>query len=786
MKKRNTITNHPNTRFTQTRCILGLTASVALISGQAAAVPKVSKSARATVTINPKSVIATTHDNRLIGGNIALWYEPDQLGNLAKSPYFKQWNPGLIRIPGGSWSDEFFWNGNGIRHENKFDLSKRTKTGWDIDYSGYKPGFRVNADHSISDYHGTVDVKTLHEFIKVHGSESMVTVNAGMGTPEMAAEWVRWANKKMGYNVKYWEIGNELEGSWELGNTRPDGSKMTAKKYAAIYLKFAKAMKAVDPDIKIGGPTSSNDSITFVEELLKSAGDYVDFVSFHTYPVDSRITKPQDILDKSTRVAVASDKIRKWIKQYQPKRTDEIEIGITEWHVKVHEDVNTGNLLSGLWCSRFVGEMLKNKIDFANEWDTFSTTDHGGGHGLFSNDDIKLTTPRAAYWALWMWGNTMGDQLVQSSVTGNSNIVSYATKDDKNLAIMLFNQSPTTPVVVKLDVAGSQSKTARAIEFSHKNYLWDTFQHKPLWSLPPVERTLDFSENNSVTLAPMSATVVRMGEKAKSEPTPSSKLTLDVLVPKKQSADTPIQTYIVLKGDKPDAPYHGKPVKLNITTEGPVKVYPTTITTSQPAIPITITPTGAGTGRITINSETSTVRKNIDFYKIALSHEVAWTFGDNDQIKEVNGSMPGKMNTEVRRNENVLEVPFKNWLPENKNNLIVEVNPLNIKFPKDQVGGVIAKIKISPSLIHAPKNAKLQVNLQSQGNHWMMIGKIRLRDLPELGKGPEAWESFEFTVDDPKLLNTMPALYSLVFIVESTTPLTGSIYIDDLGFIRRK
>jgi len=65
--------------------------------------------------------------------------------------------------------------------------------------------------------------------------DAMVTVNAGMGTPEMAAEWVRWANKKMGYNVKYWEIGNELEGSWELGNTRPDGSKMTAKKYAAIY-----------------------------------------------------------------------------------------------------------------------------------------------------------------------------------------------------------------------------------------------------------------------------------------------------------------------------------------------------------------------------------------------------------------------------------------------------------------------------------------------------------------------------------------------------------------------
>ena len=773
-----------------TRGILGAATLMMSISGQAQSDNKAgnhgSPPPKATVTVSPKTVIATTRDNRLIGGNIALWYEPDQLKNFAQSPYFKQWNPGLLRIPGGSWSDEFFWNGNGVRDGNKFDLSKRTKSGWKIDYSDYKPGFRVNADHSISDYHGTVDVKTLHEFIKAHGSDTMVTVNAGMGTPEMAAEWVRWANKKMGYNVKYWEIGNELEGSWELGNTRPDGSKMTAKKYAAIYTQFAKAMKAVDPDIKIGGPTSSNDSITFVEELLKSAGDHVDFVSFHTYPVDSRISKPQDILNQSARISVATEKIRTWLKQYQPKRADEIEIGITEWHVKVHEDVNTGNLLSGLWCSRFVGEMFKNKIDFANEWDTFSTTDHGGGHGLFSEDDTKITTPRAAYWALWMWANTMGDQLVQSSVTGSADLISYATMDKNTLAIMLFNQSPTSPITVKLGIPDNEAKTARAIELSHKSYLWDAFEHKPLWSLPPAERTIDFQKNKTITLPPMSATVVRMGEKAATQPTPTAKLTVDVLLPAKQSSDTPIHTYVVLKDSNRDAPYHGKPVKLTISAKGPVKVSPNTITTSQPATPITITPTGAGKAQITITSETSSVRKTIEINKIAITREVEWTFGDNGQIKEVSGKVPAKMNTEARRNENVFEVPFKNWLPENKNNLIVEVNPLNIKFPKDEVGGVIAKIKVSPSLANAPDNAKLQVILQSQGNHWMMIGKLKLNELPQLGKGPEQWKSFEFTVDDPKLLQTMPALYSLVFIVESTKPLTGSIYIDDLGFIRRK
>jgi len=736
-------------------------------------------SERATVNIDPSVVIAKTRNNRLLGGNIALWYYPAQLSTLESSPYFKQWKPGILRLPGGSWSDEYFWNGNGVRDGEKFDLRKREKSGWKIDYSSYKPGFRIQKDLSLSDFHGYTDIKSLHEFAKSNAPDAMVTVNAGMGTPEMAAEWVRWANKKMGYNVKYWEIGNELEGSWELGNTRPDGSKMTAKKYAAIYLEFAKAMKAVDPTIKIGGPTSSNDSITFVEELIKSAGDYVDFVTFHTYPVDSKISNPQDILNQAARVSVATEKIRGWLKQYQPKRADQIEIGITEWHVKVHEDVNTGNLLSGLWCSRFVGEMFKNKIDFANEWDTFSTTDHGGGHGLFSDDDTQLTTPRAAYWSLWMWANTMGDELLQSSTTGSSNLVSYATKDKNTLAVMLFNQSPDSPIAVNLDIPNNKLTTARAIEFSHKSYLWDSIEHKPIWSLSPVERTIDFTKTKTIELPPMSMTVVRLGEKSTSEPKQSSKLALDLILPQKHSADTPIETYIVLKDEALNAPYQGKPVELAITTKGPVKVSQTTITTAHPVARILITPTGTGPARITLNANGTTVVKNISFHRVALSKTVVWTFGDQNQIKEVTGKIPGRMNTEARRNENVFEVPFDNWLPADKKNTIIEVNPLNLPFPKEQVGGVVAQIKISPSLAQAPKDAKVQVILQSQGNHWIVIDKIRLQDLSK------TWKYYQFPIKDIQQLKAMPALYSLVFIIESTKPLTGSIFIDDLGFIRR-
>ena len=60
-----------------------------------------------------------------------------------------------------------------------------------------------------------------------------------------AVEWVRYANIKKKYGVKYWMIGNE---SWN--NSEYNGSVSPAK-YADDLEDFARAMKAVDSSIKI-------------------------------------------------------------------------------------------------------------------------------------------------------------------------------------------------------------------------------------------------------------------------------------------------------------------------------------------------------------------------------------------------------------------------------------------------------------------------------------------------------------------------------------------------------
>ncbi len=96
-------------------------------------------------------------------------------------------------------------------------------------------------------------------FCRAVGCDPMICINGGNGTPEEAAQWVEYCNggpdTPMGklraangnpqpFNVRHWEIGNELWGSWQYHWT-------TAEGYVDRYRRFVKAMLAVDPTIEI-------------------------------------------------------------------------------------------------------------------------------------------------------------------------------------------------------------------------------------------------------------------------------------------------------------------------------------------------------------------------------------------------------------------------------------------------------------------------------------------------------------------------------------------------------
>ena len=80
-----------------------------------------------TVRIVDKFKQDLSNKSDVLGTNLALWTSEEFLDSSDIKRYLRDLKISDIRIPGGSWSNEYYWNGNGVRTLNGFDLSKKSK-----------------------------------------------------------------------------------------------------------------------------------------------------------------------------------------------------------------------------------------------------------------------------------------------------------------------------------------------------------------------------------------------------------------------------------------------------------------------------------------------------------------------------------------------------------------------------------------------------------------------------------------------------------------------------------
>lgn len=170
----------------------------------------------------------------------------------------------VIRWPGGCFVSAYDW---------KKGVGKR------VPY--YDKAWRVEEPNSF----GT------HEFLRLCqevGAAPFICANAGTGSPEDMSDWVEYCNLDIGqwaaqrrangqdqpYGVRYWSIGNENYGHWEMG-------AKTASEWARLALESAKMMKRVDPGIELA--IASMPDLDWNAEVLRAAGDLLDWVSIHGY-----------------------------------------------------------------------------------------------------------------------------------------------------------------------------------------------------------------------------------------------------------------------------------------------------------------------------------------------------------------------------------------------------------------------------------------------------------------------------------------------------------------------
>lgn len=128
--------------------------------------------------------------------------------------------------------------------------------------------------------------------------EPYICVNMGTGTMDEARAWVEycngtadtyWANqrRKNGhdepFNVKYWGLGNEMYGAWQIG-------ALSAEDYAARAIEFAKVMKWTDPSIELIS-CGQNGWQEWDRIVLERLAPHVRYHSIHLYTGSSDFTE---------------------------------------------------------------------------------------------------------------------------------------------------------------------------------------------------------------------------------------------------------------------------------------------------------------------------------------------------------------------------------------------------------------------------------------------------------------------------------------------------------------
>ena len=83
------------------------------------------------------------------------------------------------------------------------------------------------------------------------------------------------------WKVKYWGLGNEMDGPWQMGHR-------SAEDYGKFALEAAKLMKWTDPNIKLIAAGSSNfnngiDWIGWNRTVLDYLKTHADYLSLHMY-----------------------------------------------------------------------------------------------------------------------------------------------------------------------------------------------------------------------------------------------------------------------------------------------------------------------------------------------------------------------------------------------------------------------------------------------------------------------------------------------------------------------
>jgi len=486
----------------------------------------------------------------VLGSNLPNWLSKEQFESEQFRKRVAASGLTLIRIPGGSFSDEYGWLSCELGQDvpGAFPCTRNWLR---------RPTDFINFFRGVEAYGRRIEPMFIIN-VNVTAQEAAAAVaffNAEVGDPTVigldrngvdwktAGEWAALRAKNgnpQPLNIKFWDIGNEVyggkfgnpgckSGGWELTWTCLGDQYILGTEKNDGVAQMRAAMQAVDPSILVGAVGGSDvvRGSTWSQAVLRSYDNNYDYFVVHAYPSyfllgnqrkeeDGILALPQQYWPG------VFEGIEKSIQGYAPGAN--LPVVMNEYElVPPWGKVDTRNYMNkhidALFLADSLGLMISLGVDMAAQWDVMNgkSDDFGNEFGLMRADGSNFRQPKYYIFPLWArFGNTLLP--LESSDKPASELSAYAGRlDDGTLTLLVINKNRAeTTAVITLNgikaITGGLADTLTApsldsttITFNGNPNPADDLSDAPSSSIPAA--------NGSVleyTFAPISVTLLRL------------------------------------------------------------------------------------------------------------------------------------------------------------------------------------------------------------------------------------------------------------------------------------
>jgi alpha-N-arabinofuranosidase len=446
-------------------------------------------------TINAGQPLRTA-DARWFGLNAAIWdYDYDTPTTVS---LLHQLGTRLIRLPGGSLSDQYHW---------VLDQSGTNTWRWGTSFANF---IHVITNASVN-------------------AQAIITANYGTGTPQEAAAWVAYCNalasstvslgvdakgtnwQTAGYwaalrgsaplgiddgknflrisrtaplGFKYWEIGNECYGSWETDSNNVAHDPYT---YALRATNYIALMKAVDPSIEVGvvsvpGEDSAvnntshpaynaregtyhNGWTPVMLTTLNAAGVTPDFLVDHFY---SEYGSDNDaaLLQAAANWSSDASSLRQQLTDYLGSSGSNAELLVTENNADSgSQGKQSTSVVNGLYLADSLAQLMNTEFNAFVWWDLRNGPDTKGDfsaslYGWRTNGDLGiiggLNTLYPTFYTFKLMRNFVqpGDTVL-TATSDYSLLSAYAVRQQNgSLTVLAINKDPAMTYTGQVAIAG--------------------------------------------------------------------------------------------------------------------------------------------------------------------------------------------------------------------------------------------------------------------------------------------------------------------------------------------